>query len=119
VTDHATPNLPSRDLDATAAFYARLGFIPTFKNSQWMILKRGGITLEFFPYPDLKPEESWFSCCLRLDDVPSFYELCRAAGLEDKRQGYPRLHAPRQDGDLMIGALIDLDGTLVRLIQTC
>lgn len=26
MADHATPNLPSRDLEATALFYAALGF---------------------------------------------------------------------------------------------
>ncbi|HHZ6516161.1 TPA: bleomycin resistance protein, partial [Escherichia coli] len=26
MTDQATPNLPSRDFDSTAAFYERLGF---------------------------------------------------------------------------------------------
>ena len=27
MADHATPNLPARDFAATAAFYAKLGFV--------------------------------------------------------------------------------------------
>jgi predicted lactoylglutathione lyase len=30
MVDRATPNLPSRDLDATAAFYAAIGFATTY-----------------------------------------------------------------------------------------
>lgn len=83
-----------------------------------MILKRGGLTLEFFPHPDLDPATSNFSCCLRLDDLDGFYEICRSAGLPEQCWGAPRMHAPTIEGsDLRIGALIDPDGTLVRLIQ--
>ena len=67
--DCATPNLPSRDFDATRAFYAALGFEANFQSAQWMILSRAGVTLEFFLHPNLNPLESWFSCCLRLDDL--------------------------------------------------
>src|SRR2546428_13438211 len=37
MVDRATPNLPSRDLDATARFYARLGFVEKFHDEGWMI----------------------------------------------------------------------------------
>lgn len=118
MTDHATPNLPSRDFDATARFYAALGFEPTWKDGGWMILKRGGLTLEFFPYPDLDPATSSFSCCLRLDDLDGFYAVCKATGVSEKSTGWPRLHPPRlEHSGLRIGALIDPDCTLVRLIQ--
>lgn len=33
MTDHATPNLPSLDLDSTAAFYEKLGFTSIFRDS--------------------------------------------------------------------------------------
>jgi catechol 2,3-dioxygenase-like lactoylglutathione lyase family enzyme len=116
--DHATPNLPSRDFDATAEFYTRLGFVSGWRDDGWMILKRGTLTLEFFPHPDLKPSESWFSCCLRLDDLPEFYSSCVEAGIPENCWGQPRLQPPsKEDSGLVIGALIDPDGTLVRLIQ--
>ncbi len=53
--DHSTPNLPSRSFAETSTFYGRLGFVESWKDDGWMILKRGGLTLEFFPLPDLKP----------------------------------------------------------------
>ncbi|QNP44499.1 hypothetical protein H9L15_13480 [Sphingomonas daechungensis] len=116
--DHATPNLPSRDFEATSQFYVRLGFEETWRDRGWMILKRGGLALEFFLYPDLDPLESSFGCCLRLDDVASFYETCREAGIPEARTGLPRLQPPKVEASgLTIGYMVDLDGTLARLVQ--
>ena len=115
---HSTPNLPSRDFDVTEAFYARLGFATGWRDEGWMILKRGGLHLEFFPHPNLDPTTSWFSCCLRLDDLDGFYADCIAAGVPESCWGSPRLQKPAlEDSGLRIGALIDPDGTLIRLIQ--
>lgn len=115
--DAATPNLPSRDLAATSAFYGRLGFSEAYRDEGWMILSRGEVTLEFFPFPGLDPDESSFGCCLRLDDVDDFYRVCVDAGLPESTKGFPRLHPPRrEESGLRIGALLDPDGTLLRLI---
>lgn len=118
MTDHATPNLPSQNFDVTAAFYGRLGFQVAFRDTGWMILKRVGIALEFFPHPELDPLTSWFSCCLRLDDLAGFYAQCKAAGIGEASTGHPRLHPPQEEEwGGTIAALVDPDGTLVRLIQ--
>lgn len=118
MADHATPNLPSRDFEATSRFYAGLGFTEGWRDEGWMILRRDGLVLEFFPHPELDPAKSWFSCCLRLDDLDAFYKVCRASGLAEGCSGQPRLHAPKiEDSGLRIGALVDPDGNLVRLIQ--
>lgn len=118
MTDRATPNLPSRDFDATEAFYAPLGFERTWRDGGWMILVRGGLTLEFFPHPDLDPLQSAFGCCLRLDDADAFHAVCLAAGVPEARTGQPRVHAPRlEPWGGRVGALIDPDGTLLRLVQ--
>lgn len=118
MTDRATPNLPSRDFDATAGFYATLGFAMDFRDDGWMILSRGGLTLEFFPHPDLNPAESFFSCCLRVDDLTALYRTCKDAGLPETCWGWPRLHPPRlEDSGLTIAYAVDPDGTLLRLIQ--
>ena len=93
--DHATPNLLARDFEATSRFYGALGFAEGWRDEGWMILKRGDVTLEFFPYPDLDPLTSSFSCCLRLDDLDAFYSACRAAGLPEQCWGQPRLHPPK------------------------
>jgi catechol 2,3-dioxygenase-like lactoylglutathione lyase family enzyme len=118
MADTATPNLPARDFGATERFYGDLGFKSSFRDTSWMILERGHLTLEFFPFPDLDPAASNFSCCLRVDDLDALYAACVDAGIEDKRQGWPRLHPPALDASgLTIAYLIDPDGTLLRLIQ--
>jgi hypothetical protein len=115
--DRATPNLPSRNFDRTALFYGRLGFAQRYRDEGWMILERGSITLEFFLDPQMDPLRSNFSCCLRLDDVDGFFAICRAAGVPETRIGSPRVHAPkREDWGGRVGALIDEDGTLLRLV---
>ena len=116
--DNATPNLPSRSFVATAAFYAKLGFTESWRDDAWMILERGGLTVEFFPYPDLDPASSAFSCCFRMDDVDAFFRASIDAGVPEKEQGWPRAHRPKlETWGGKVGALIDIDGTLVRLVQ--
>ena len=118
MTDLATPNLPARDFDATLAFYAQLGFEQTWRDAGWMILRRGDMIVEFFPYPDLDPGTSSFSCCFRMDDVGAFFAAILAAGIPEKTVGWPRTHRPRLEGwGGTVGALIDPDGTLIRLVQ--
>src|SRR3546814_20948140 len=53
MTDHATPNLPSRDLEAPLRFYGALGVSVSWRDEGWMILERDGLTLEFFQRPQL------------------------------------------------------------------
>ena len=91
MTDLATPNLPSRSFDATADFYARIGFKVWWRDEGWMILKRDALTLEFFPHTGLDPAGSWFSCCFRLDDVSAFYAALVEAGIPEKTEGWPRI----------------------------
>jgi hypothetical protein len=55
MSDTATPNLPSRDFDKTTRFYVALGLSESWRDEGWMILKRGELTLEFFPDPELDP----------------------------------------------------------------
>ncbi|HEY1878339.1 MAG TPA: bleomycin resistance protein [Caulobacteraceae bacterium] len=117
MTDLATPNLPSRDFAKTAAFYGPLGFKEVHRDSGWMILGCGDVRLEFFPFADLDPAAHSFMCCLRLDNADEFYQACCAAGLPERTTGWPRLHPLRREAwGGRVGALIDLDGTLLRII---
>lgn len=116
--DQATPNLPSRDFDATLAFWGKLGFTQRYRDPHWMILERGTAMLEFFPYPDLDPATSSFGCCLRLDDLDGFYAVCKEAGVPKTRTGWPRLQPPAtQPWGGRLAFLVDLDCSLVRVLQ--
>lgn len=118
MADHATPNLPSRDFTATMAFYARLGFAQDYQSDDWMILSRGPVTIDFFPCPDLDPFQSAFGCCIYLDDLAAMLVQVEASGVPDARCGIPRYHPPKlEDHGMTIAYLIDLDGSLLRLIQ--
>ncbi|WP_313286249.1 bleomycin resistance protein [Corynebacterium vitaeruminis] len=117
MTDRATPNLPSRDFTVTSRFFTQLSFTETYRDSGWMILERGSITLEFFPYPDLEPSSSSFGCCLRLDDIDAFIQECIDAGVPVAEGGWPRVHLPRiEPSGMRIGALIDPDCSLLRVV---
>ena len=118
MADHATPNLPAIDFEATSQFYQKLGFEQGWRDDGWMILTRGSLMLEFFPHPEIAPGESWFSCCLRLDDLDAFHAIARAAGIPDQCWGWPRMDEPRvEESGIRIAYLVDPNGSLIRLIQ--
>ncbi len=118
MTDRAVPNLPSRDFDATVAFYSGFGFEQDYRDDGWLILRRGELTLEFFPFADLDPARSSFMCSLRVDDVDELYRSITSAGVVEKTVGFPRAHpVVTQPSGLRIGNLIDIDGTQVNLIE--
>lgn len=118
MADHATPNLPSLDFDATVQFYGALGFEQGWRDAGWMILSRGDVMLEFFPFPDIDSLSSSFACCLRLDDIDAIYAQAVAAGVAEQCWGMPRLHPAKvEPSGKRIAYLIDPDGTLLRLVQ--
>ncbi|MGH1355535.1 MAG: bleomycin resistance protein [Thalassovita sp.] len=113
-----TANLPSLDFSATAEFYARLGFKVAFKNQSWMILTRGPLELEFFPHPEIDSKTSWFSACIRVDDLDGLLSEWQAVGLPSGQTEVPRLTEAFQLPDApRMAALIDPDGSLLRILQ--
>lgn len=115
--DRAVPNLPSRDFDATEAFYAGFGFARVFRDDGWMILRRGDLQLEFFPFAELDPATSTFRCTLRVADVDELAEAIAATGVPVRETGFPRIHPVRmQEWGLRAGHVVDPDGTLLTLI---
>ncbi len=118
MVDHAVPNLPSRDFDATVAFYGGFGFAVDYRDDGWLILHRGDLVLEFFLWPELVPERGSFLCSIRVDDVDALYAHVRASGVPEESVGMPRLHPVRmQPWGQRAGFLIDLDGTQLNLIE--
>ena len=118
MTDRALPNLPSRDFDATIAFYGGFGFELVFRDDGWLILRRGELQLEFFLFPGLVPEESSFMCSVRVDDVDELYWQIKGAGVVEKSVGSPRLLPVRlQSWGQRAGFLVDPDGTQLQLFE--
>jgi hypothetical protein len=118
VTDRATPNLPARDFGATAAFWGAMGFAPGYRDDHWMILERGSMTVEFFPHPEVDKGSSWFSACLRVDDLDALHAEWSALDLPRDDRSIPRLtgilHHPPVP---RMFALVDPDGSLLRVLQ--
>ncbi|MDG1431543.1 MAG: bleomycin resistance protein [Paracoccaceae bacterium] len=113
-----TANLPSRDFAKTREFYARLGFEDHYVSDQWIILKQADQTIEFFPYPKLKPYKSSFSVCFRVTDLDAVFERFQSVGLSTNSKDIPRLTGIETlDHNLRIFHLVDLDGTLIRCIE--
>ncbi len=117
--DHTTPNLPSADFDRTIAFWGALGFEATYRSADWLILERATdapipVTFEFFAGP-IDPATSWHSACWRVDDLDALMASLAAAKLPSS--GIPRLDPPRRIApDLRMAAIVDPDGSLVRLL---
>ncbi|PVM92727.1 bleomycin resistance protein [Caulobacter endophyticus] len=116
--DTATPNLPSRDFDVTSRFYGGFGFVETWRDAGWMILKRGDLILEFFLFPDFDPAGSAFGSCLRMQDIAPLFEAILAAGVPERSEGRPSAQRPKlENWGGLVGAMVDPDGSLIRLVQ--
>ncbi len=105
-------------MGVTLAFYARLGFTQIFRSANWMILKRGPLEIEFFPFPDLDPYGSSFSACIRVDEPEALLKEWQSAGLPSDPRSIPRLTGFfRPPGAPRMFALVDRDGSLLRVID--
>lgn len=110
------PTLPSRCLPATLSFYAKLGFEGELIGDSYAILSRGPIELHFFPHPELKPEECYSGCYVRLRDVDRLRTELLAANLPE--HGIPRLErVENKPWGMREFALLDLDGNLLKFGQ--
>lgn len=116
--DRAAPNLPSADLDRTAAFYAGLGFAIGFKDDGWMILDRGALTLEFFKV-SVDPRKTTDSACLRVDDLDTLHAAFGSAAgrLSSFCRTTPGALPINEAHGLRMFILIDPDGNLLRCLD--
>ena len=114
-----TANLPARNFDETEQFYARLGFERLYRGDNWMIMARDGMWIEFFPHPELKPEDSWFSACLRLPTIDAIHAEWLALGLSTGNEGFPRIAATAftLEGAPRMFTLLDVNGSLWRVLE--
>jgi catechol 2,3-dioxygenase-like lactoylglutathione lyase family enzyme len=116
VAEAVAPILPSRDLRATSAFYARLGYEEVgLWPEEYLIVSRGAIGLHFFHCPQLDPLTSIAGCYLYVDDADALHGEYLALRLPS--EGIPRLHGPPEDADygLREFAVVDADGNLLRI----
>jgi catechol 2,3-dioxygenase-like lactoylglutathione lyase family enzyme len=110
------PTLPSRSLPATIAFYARLGFEGELIGDGYAILSRGPIEFHFFPHPELKPDECYSGCYVRMDNVDGLHTEFLTADLPDR--GIPRLERVEdKPWGMREFALLDNDGNLLKFGQ--
>lgn len=117
MADRITANLPSRDFDATAAFYDRLGFGVGYRDEGWMILGRGDLQVEFFHHPELDPKSSWFSACIRVDDPHGLLAQWQKPGISADPGQIPRLTGFFKPGNApRMFVLVDEDGSLLRVM---
>jgi catechol 2,3-dioxygenase-like lactoylglutathione lyase family enzyme len=116
--DLAFPVLPSRDIAATQAYYAGLGFDTRgrWDDLGYLIVRRGMIELHFFSNPALDRFRSDHGCYLRVGDIAAFAGAIAALGLA--ADGVPRFH-PVEDKPwgMRECALVDPDGNLLRFGQ--
>jgi catechol 2,3-dioxygenase-like lactoylglutathione lyase family enzyme len=112
--DKSIPVLPSRSLPRTIKFYERLGFTGTLLASDtYAILTRGELELHFFPHPELKPQECYAGCYMRVSEVDALHSAFKPAGLPGA--GIPRMERVEDKPWRMREfALIDEDGNLVK-----
>lgn len=107
------PTLPSRSLPATMAVYQRLGFNGELIGDRYAILLRGPIELHFFSYPDLKPQECYAGCYVRLQDVDALHTELATTQLPP--HGIPRSErVADKPWGMREFALIDADGNLLK-----
>jgi catechol 2,3-dioxygenase-like lactoylglutathione lyase family enzyme len=104
-------------LNATLAFYRRLGFEGEIhSHGNYAILTRGTVELHFFAHRGLVPAESSAMCYVRVADVDGVYRAFCLAELP--RRGIPRLEELEvKPWGMKEFAVVDPDGTLVRIGQ--
>ncbi|NLU67201.1 VOC family protein [Streptomyces sp. HNM0574] len=119
LTGRVAPVLPSRDLDGTVQFYARLGFgvVGRYPEEGYLILERDDVELHFFLAPGTDPGCDAQSAYVRLEgDAGNVFRAWAGLGISGAGDAVPRLVAPV---DTPYGmrefALVDGDGNLLRI----
>ena len=112
-----SPILPSRDLDAAEAFWARLGFATVYKDAaEYLLMRREGAEIHFWLNRDLEPARNDAGAYLRPSDIDALDAEWGALGLP--ATGVPRLvRVEDKPWGMRELALVDADGNLIRVGQ--
>ena len=119
MAEHAVPILPSRDLEETLAFYARLGFESAGAPPEqfgYVILARGDLELHFYLDPDVDPLSTAASCYCYVDDARALHAEWATQVTPDPPTG-SRIVPPedREDYEMCEFAVVDRSGNLIRV----
>jgi catechol 2,3-dioxygenase-like lactoylglutathione lyase family enzyme len=112
------PIFPSRDIDATESFYARLGFRTVYKSEEidYLLLKRDLAEVHSQLDLELDPVANDHAGFMRPEDVDAFSR--EIAGLGLPSEGVPRFeHAQDQPWGMRELTIVDPDGNLIRAAQ--
>ncbi|MBD7951202.1 VOC family protein [Oerskovia rustica] len=121
------PLLPCASIDEIHDFAVALGFEVTYRQTRpnpYLALRRGGIDLHYFAMDGFRPEDSYGSCLVVVDDTEPLYEAW-AAGLRAiygklPLSGFPRITRPRRRanaGGLSGFSLVDPAGNWLRVVR--
>ncbi|MET4226521.1 hypothetical protein [Oerskovia enterophila] len=121
------PLLPCASIDETGDFAAALGFEVTYRQTRpnpYLALRREGIDLHYFGIEGFRPENSYGSCLVVVDDTEPLYDAW-AAGLRAAHgrlplSGFPRITRPRRraNADGLSGfSLVDPSGNWIRVVR--
>lgn len=114
--DLAIPILPSRSLEKTLAFYARLGFEGEIVAAEYAIVTHGPVEIHFFAHPGVQPDASFAGCYVRVGAVDAVFDRFRQAGLPGR--GIPRMDVlENKPWGMREFAVVDEDGNLMRIGQ--
>lgn len=108
--ESAIPILPSRDVQASLAWYRRLGFEPVAAyGTEYGIIQRQGREIHFFHHTELDVKLNDHGCYIRLAGVDSLYEEWKRQGIERITELQDRAWGMREF------AVVDPDGNLLRV----
>ncbi|MGW4372290.1 VOC family protein [Streptomyces albidoflavus] len=122
--ERTVPLLPCRSVDEIADFYTMLGFTRTYRQERpnpYVVVERDDLHLHFFGLPDFRPEDSYGTCLVVVDDIAEVFDAF-AAGMRAVHgkllvSGIPRMTRPRRrkNADGLTGfAVIDPGGNWIR-----
>ncbi len=111
-----SPILPTRDINAAAAFWQRIGFVTIFADAEYLLMKRDGAELHFWLKPGLDPATNDAGAYARPTELGALDAECRALGLPltEIPRYIPAADKPWGMREL---AIIDPDGNLIRAGQ--